>query len=168
MSEKTLLLVDGSSYLYRAYHALPDLRSADGFPTGAIHGVVAMMKKLREDFPAALGACVFDAPGKTFRDDWYAEYKAHRSPMPDDLVQQIDPIHEAVKLLGWPVLMVPGIEADAVIGTLARAAGGYGYDVIVSTTEVTGTAGKPLVRTLSFLTGIGIGADVEKIAAHLQ
>ncbi|HEY9063697.1 MAG TPA: 5'-3' exonuclease H3TH domain-containing protein, partial [Burkholderiaceae bacterium] len=133
MSEKTLLLVDGSSYLYRAFHALPDLRSADGFPTGAIHGVVAMMKKLREDFPAALGACVFDAPGKTFRDDWYAEYKAHRSPMPDDLVRQIEPIHEAVKLLGWPVLMVPGIEADDVIGTLARAAGGQGYDVIVST-----------------------------------
>ncbi|HKX44058.1 MAG TPA: DNA polymerase I, partial [Burkholderiaceae bacterium] len=133
MSEKTLLLVDGSSYLYRAYHALPDLRSADGFPTGAIHGVVAMMKKLREDFPAALGACVFDAPGKTFRDDLYAEYKAHRSPMPDDLVKQIEPIHEAVKLLGWPVLMVPGIEADDVIGTLARTAGGLGYDVIVST-----------------------------------
>jgi DNA polymerase-1 len=133
MSEKTLLLVDGSSYLYRAYHALPDLRSADGFPTGAIHGVVAMMKKLREDYPAALGACVFDAPGKTFRDDWYPEYKAHRSPMPHDLVLQIEPIHEAVKLLGWPVLMVPGIEADDVIGTLARAAGGLGYDVIVST-----------------------------------
>jgi DNA polymerase-1 len=133
MSEKTLLLVDGSSYLYRAYHALPDLRSPDGFPTGAIHGVVAMMKKLREQYPAALGACVFDAPGKTFRDDWYADYKAHRAPMPPDLVLQIEPIHEAVKLLGWPVLMVPGIEADDVIGTLARSAGALGYDVIVST-----------------------------------
>jgi len=133
MSEKTLLLVDGSSYLYRAYHALPDLRSPDGFPTGAIHGVVAMMKKLREDFPAALGACVFDAPGKTFRDDWYADYKAHRAPMPPDLVMQIEPIHEAVKLLGWPVLMVPGIEADDVIGTLARSAAVAGFDVIVST-----------------------------------
>ena len=133
MSEKTLLLVDGSSYLYRAYHALPDLRSPDGFPTGAIHGVVAMMKKLREQYPAALGACVFDAPGKTFRDDWYADYKAHRAPMPPDLVLQIEPIHEAVKLLGWPVLMVPGIEADDVIGTLARSAGALGFDVIVST-----------------------------------
>jgi DNA polymerase-1 len=133
MSEKTLLLVDGSSYLYRAYHALPDLRSPDGFPTGAIHGVVAMMKKLREQYPAALGACVFDAPGKTFRDDWYADYKAHRAPMPPDLVLQIEPIHEAVKLLGWPVLMVPGIEADDVIGTLARTAAGAGFDVIVST-----------------------------------
>ncbi len=133
MSEKTLLLVDGSSYLYRAYHALPDLRSPDGFPTGAIHGVVAMMKKLREEYPAALGACVFDAPGKTFRDDWYADYKAHRAPMPPDLVLQIEPIHQAVKLLGWPVLMVPGIEADDVIGTLARSAAGAGFDVIVST-----------------------------------
>ena len=133
MTEKTLMLVDGSSYLYRAYHALPNLRSADGFPTGAIHGVVAMMKKLRDDHPSALGACVFDAPGKTFRDDWYAEYKAHRSPMPEDLVLQIEPIHEAVKLLGWPVLMVPGIEADDVIGTLARSAAREGYDVIVST-----------------------------------
>jgi DNA polymerase-1 len=133
MSEKTLLLVDGSSYLYRAYHALPDLRSPDGFPTGAIHGVVAMMKKLRDQYPAALGACVFDAPGKTFRDEWYPEYKAHRAPMPDDLALQIEPIHEAVRLLGWPVLMVPGIEADDVIGTLARAAGALGYDVIVST-----------------------------------
>lgn len=133
MSEKTLLLVDGSSYLYRAYHALPDLRSPDGFPTGAIHGVVAMMKKLREQYPAALGACVFDAPGKTFRDDWYPDYKAHRAPMPPDLVLQIEPIHEAVKLLGWPVLMVPGIEADDVIGTLARSAGALGFDVIVST-----------------------------------
>jgi DNA polymerase-1 len=133
MSEKTLLLVDGSSYLYRAYHALPDLRSPDGFPTGAIHGVVAMMKKLREQYPAALGACVFDAPGKTFRDDWYADYKAHRAPMPPDLVLQIEPIHEAVKLLGWPVLMVPGIEADDVIGTLARSAALAGFDVIVST-----------------------------------
>ncbi|HKW84831.1 MAG TPA: DNA polymerase I, partial [Burkholderiaceae bacterium] len=133
MTEKTLLLVDGSSYLYRAYHALPDLRSPDGFPTGAIHGVVAMMKKLREQYPAALGACVFDAPGKTFRDDWYADYKAHRAPMPPDLVLQIEPIHEAVKLLGWPVLVVPGIEADDVIGTLARSAGALGYDVIVST-----------------------------------
>src|ERR1700704_4006846 len=115
----TLLLVDGSSYLYRAYHALPDLRGPDGFPTGAIHGVVAMMKKLREDIPCSHAACVFDAKGKTFRDDWYAEYKANRSAMPDDLARQIEPIHEAVKLLGWPVLEVPGIEADDAIGTLA-------------------------------------------------
>ena len=133
MTDKTLLLVDGSSYLYRAYHALPDLRGPDGFPTGALHGVVAMLKLLREQYPAALGACVFDAKGKTFRDDWYADYKANRTPMPADLALQIEPIHEAVKLLGWPVLCVPGIEADDTIGTLARVAGERGFDVIVST-----------------------------------
>ena len=94
MSDKTLLLVDGSSYLYRAYHALPDLRGPGGVPTGAIHGVVAMMKKLREQYPAALGACVFDAKGKTFRDDWYAEYKATRTAMPPDLAQLFVPLTE--------------------------------------------------------------------------
>lgn len=108
MPEDTLLLVDGSSYLYRAYHALPDLRSPDGFPTGAIHGMVAMMKRLREQVPASRAACVFDAKGDTFRNAWYADYKAHRAPMPEPLTQQIEPIHEVVRLLGWPVLEVPG------------------------------------------------------------
>ncbi len=129
----TLLLVDGSSYLYRAYHALPDLRGPDGFPTGAIHGLVAMMKKLREQVGAGHACCVFDAPGKTFRDEWYPEYKAHRAPMPDDLRLQIEPIHEVVKLLGWPVLQVPGIEADDAIGTLARAGAASGHRVVIST-----------------------------------
>ncbi|MGK2900810.1 MAG: DNA polymerase I [Burkholderiaceae bacterium] len=133
MSDKTLLLVDGSSYLYRAYHALPDLRGPDNVPTGALRGVVSMLKLLREQHPAALGACVFDAKGRTFRDDWYADYKANRSAMPDDLALQIEPIHEAVKLLGWPVLSVPGIEADDAIGTLCKAAAAAGYQVIVST-----------------------------------
>ncbi len=133
MSDKTLLLVDGSSYLYRAYHALPDLRGPGGVPTGALRGVVSMLKLLREQYPAALGACVFDAKGKTFRDDWYAEYKANRSAMPPDLALQIEPIHAAVKLLGWPVLTVPGIEADDTIGTLCRVAAAAGFDVIVST-----------------------------------
>lgn len=133
MSEKTLLLVDGSSYLYRAYHALPDLRGPGGVPTGALRGVVAMLKLLREQHPAALGACVFDAKGKTFRDDLYAEYKANRSAMPTDLALQIEPIHEAVRLLGWPVLSVPGIEADDAIGTLCKTAAAAGYRVIVST-----------------------------------
>ena len=133
MSDKTLLLVDGSSYLYRAYHALPDLRSPDGFPTGALHGFVAMMKRLREQFPAEHAACVFDAKGPTFRDEWYADYKAHRAPMPEPLVQQIAPIHEVVRLLGWPVLMVPGIEADDAIGTLSRAAAASGHRVVIST-----------------------------------
>ena len=128
-----MLLVDGSSYLYRAFHAMPDLRAPDGFPTGAVHGVAAMMKWLRERYPAEHAVCVFDAKGKTFRDDWYPEYKAHRAPMPDALAQQIEPIHEVVRLLGWPVLMVPGIEADDAIGTLARAAAAAGHKVIVST-----------------------------------
>jgi DNA polymerase-1 len=133
MSEKTLLLVDGSSYLYRAYHAMPDLRSPDGFPTGAIHGIVAMMKWLRERFPAEHAACVFDAKGPTFRDAWYPDYKAQRAPMPDPLRQQIEPIHEVVRLLGWPVLEVPGIEADDAIGTLARVAAASGHQVLIST-----------------------------------
>jgi len=133
MSEKIMLLVDGSSYLYRAYHAMPDLRAGDGFPTGALHGMVAMMKRLREQFPAEHAACVFDAKGPTFRDAWYPEYKAQRTPMPEALVQQIEPIHEVVRLLGWPVLMVPGIEADDAIGTLARQAAASGHRVIIST-----------------------------------
>ncbi len=128
-----MLLVDGSSYLYRAYHAMPDLRAPDGFPTGAVHGFIAMMKRLREQFPAAHAACVFDAKGPTFRDEWYPEYKAQRTPMPEPLVQQIEPIHEAVRLLGWPVLEVPGIEADDAIGTLARAAAESGHRVVIST-----------------------------------
>jgi DNA polymerase-1 len=128
-----LLLVDGSSYLYRAYHALPNLSGPGGFPTGAVHGFIAMLRKLRSDYPAARAACVFDAKGKTFRDDWYPEYKANRSPMPEDLAKQIEPIHEAVRLLGWPVLEVPGIEADDAIGTLARRAAQAGQRVVIST-----------------------------------
>lgn len=133
MTTKTLLLVDGSSYLYRAYHALPDLRSPDGFPTGAIHGMVAMLKRALQDVQPEHAACVFDAKGDTFRNDWYPQYKAQRAPMPDDLAKQIEPIHEVVKLLGWPVLMVPGIEADDAIGTLARIAARTGHEVVIST-----------------------------------
>ena len=133
MTLPTMLLVDGSSYLYRAYHAMPDLRSPDNFPTGAVHGMVAMMKRLREQFPAEHAVCVFDASGPTFRDAWYDQYKAQRAPMPDPLRQQIAPIHEVVRLLGWPVLEVPGIEADDAIGTLARVASQSGHQVIIST-----------------------------------
>ena len=128
-----LLLVDGSSYLYRAFHAMPSLTGPGGVPTGAIHGFIAMLKKLAADVPAEHAAFVFDAKGKTFRDDWYPEYKATRSPMPDELRRQIEPIHEAVRLLGWPVIEVPGIEADDAIGTLARRAAESGHRVIVST-----------------------------------
>lgn len=133
MSKPILLLVDGSSFLYRAYHALPDLRGPEGQPTGAVHGIVAMMKKLRDDIGAEHAACVFDAKGPTFRDEWYAEYKAQRAPMPDDLRAQIEPIHEVVRLLGWPVLEVPGIEADDAIGTLARLGAASGHRVVVAT-----------------------------------
>ncbi|MBP7566210.1 MAG: DNA polymerase I, partial [Burkholderiaceae bacterium] len=137
MSEKkTLVLVDGSSYLYRAFHAMPDLRAVPGDPhspaTGAIRGMINMMQKLRKDVRADYAACIFDASGPTFRDDIYPEYKANRSPMPDDLRAQIEPIHEVVRLLGWPVLAVPQVEADDVIGTLARAAAAQGVEVIIS------------------------------------
>jgi DNA polymerase-1 len=131
--QNTLLLVDGSSYLYRAFHALPDLRSPDGHPTGAMHGMVNMLRRLRADYPAAYIACVFDAKGKTFRDDMYPEYKATRASMPDDLRLQIEPIHEVVKAMGWPILMVEGVEADDVIGTLSEAAAKAGMNVVVST-----------------------------------
>ena len=129
----TLLLVDGSSYLYRAYHAMPDLRGPQGEPTGATHGMVAMLQRLRQQVKATWAVCVFDAKGPTFRNEWYADYKGHRPPMPEDLAKQIAPIHEVVKLLGWPVLEVPGIEADDAIGTLARVAAQAGVDVVVST-----------------------------------
>ena len=131
--QNTLLLVDGSSYLYRAFHALPDLRSPDGHPTGAMHGMVNMLRRLRQDYPAAYIACVFDAKGKTFRDDMYADYKATRAAMPDDLRQQIEPIHEAVRHMGWPILMVDGVEADDVIGTLSVQASAMGLKTVVST-----------------------------------
>ncbi|MEN9779874.1 MAG: hypothetical protein RL014_1022 [Pseudomonadota bacterium] len=133
---RTLVLVDGSSYLYRAFHAMPDLRAVPGDPaspaTGAIRGMINMMQKLRKDVRADFAACVFDAKGPTFRDALYDQYKAQRSPMPDDLRSQIEPIHEVVRLLGWTVLDVPGVEADDVIGTLAQAAARQGIEVVIS------------------------------------
>ena len=128
-----LLLVDGSSYLYRAYHALPDLRNPAGEPTGALYGVLNMLRRLESDHKADYKAVVFDAKGKTFRDDWYPEYKAHRPPMPDDLRAQIEPIHAAIAAAGWPVLCVDGVEADDVIGTLATKAADAGIDTLIST-----------------------------------
>ncbi|MBE0623702.1 MAG: DNA polymerase I, partial [Burkholderiales bacterium] len=130
---KTLLLVDGSSYLYRAFHALPDLRNARGEPTGAIYGVLNMLRRLAADYKPDYLACVFDAKGKTFRDDWYAEYKANRPSMPEDLVRQIEPLHQAVAALGWPLLMIEGVEADDVIGTLARQAAEADMRCVIST-----------------------------------
>ncbi len=130
---KTLLLVDGSSYLYRAFHALPDLRTAEGEPTGALRGFIAMLRTLRAQVPHDYCACVFDAKGKTFRDDIYPQYKANRPPMPQDLAAQIEPIHAATAALGWPVLEIEGIEADDVIGRLAREAEGKGVRTVIST-----------------------------------
>ncbi|MFT5588776.1 MAG: DNA polymerase-1 [Bradyrhizobium sp.] len=131
--KNTLLLVDGSSYLYRAFHALPDLRNKEGAPTGALYGIINMLRRLRSDFPAAYIACVFDAKGKTFRDDLYAEYKAQRASMPEDLARQVEPIHEAVRAMGWPLIMVDGVEADDVIGTLAVEAVKHGMKAVIST-----------------------------------
>ena len=107
-----LILVDGSSYLFRAYFALPELSTSDGRPTGAIRGVISMLRKLAKDYVGSPIAVVFDAPGKTFRDDLFAQYKANRPPMPNDLREQIQPIHDIIRAMGLPLLAVPGVEAD--------------------------------------------------------
>ncbi len=133
MTQKTLLLVDGSSYLYRAFHALPDLRNRHNQPTGAVYGVINMLKKLEKDYPADYIACVFDPKGKTFREDWYPQYKANRPPMAEDLSVQIEPLFEGIRALGWPLVIVDGVEADDVIGTLVRHAETHGVKSIVST-----------------------------------
>jgi DNA polymerase-1 len=130
---KLLVLVDGSSYLYRAFHALPDLRNAAGEPTGAVYGVLNMLRRLVDDYKADFLGCVFDARGKTFRDEVYPEYKATRTAMPDELAVQIEPLREAIEALGWPLLVVEGVEADDVIGALARQARSQGIRTIVST-----------------------------------
>ena len=128
-----VVLVDGSSYLFRAYHALPPLTTSKDHPTGAIKGVISMLRRLEQDFPGSKMVVVFDAKGKTFRHDLYEEYKANRPPMPEDLACQIEPIHEIVKAMGLPLLTVTGVEADDVIGTLANEATSKGIDVVVST-----------------------------------
>jgi DNA polymerase-1 len=130
---KTLLLVDGSSYLYRAFHALPDLRNRRGEPTSAIYGVLNMLRRLHSEYKADYSACVFDAKGKTFREEQYPEYKANRPAMPEDLAVQIEPLHECIRALGWPLLIIEGVEADDVIGTLTVLAAREGIKSIVST-----------------------------------
>src|ERR671912_86702 len=130
---KTLLLVDGSSYLYRAFHALPDLRNSRGEPTGAVYGVINMLRKLHNDTRADYSAVVFDAKGKTFRDDVYPQYKATREAMPNELTFQTEALHEAIIAMGWPVLVVPRVEADDVIGTLTKEAEREGMRIIIST-----------------------------------
>ena len=131
----TIVLVDGSSYLFRAFHAMPSFTNSEGEPTGAILGVVNMLRRLRSDFPSEYLAVVFDAPGKTFRDDWYPEYKANRPPMPGELRAQIEPLHQIIRGLGLPLLCVPEVEADDVIGTLAERARESGCRVIISTND---------------------------------
>ncbi|NBT73355.1 MAG: DNA polymerase I [Betaproteobacteria bacterium] len=128
-----LLLVDASSFVYRAFHALPDLRSRSGHPTGAITGMINMLRRLRQEWPADFAACVFDPKGATFRDEIYPEYKANRSAMPDDLRTQIPVIFDAVRALGWPVVVVDGLEADDVIGTLAHQAQSQGLQTVIAT-----------------------------------
>ena len=130
-----LVLVDGSSYLYRAFHALPDLRTSKGEPTGALRGVLSMLRRLVIDDKPDYFAVVFDAPGKTFRDSWYADYKANRTAMPDDLTLQIAPLHDLVRAHGWPLLVIEGVEADDVIGTLARQAKQAGIETLISTSD---------------------------------
>ncbi|MCG7591065.1 MULTISPECIES: DNA polymerase I [unclassified Halomonas] len=133
MARAPIVLVDGSSYLYRAFHALPPLTTSNGQPTGAVKGVLNMLKRLMKDYPDSPMAVVFDAPGKTFRDELYSDYKAHRPPMPDDLRSQIEPLHACVKALGLPLLCIEGVEADDVIGTLAHHATQAGRDAVIST-----------------------------------
>ena len=128
-----LVFVDGSSYLYRAFHAMPALANSRGEPTGAVYGVVNMLRRLLSEYDTEYMAVVFDAKGKTFRDDIYPEYKAHRPPMPDDLSVQIEPIHAIVRALGLPLIQIEGVEADDVIGTLARAAAAEGREAVIST-----------------------------------
>src|SRR4029453_599124 len=131
----TLVLVDGSSYLYCAFHPLPALRTSRGEPTGALRGVLSMLRRIAEDEKPDYFAVVFDAPGKTFRDDWYPEYKANRTAMPDDLARQIEPLHDLVRAHGWPLIMIDGVEADDVIGTLAVAAAENGIECVISTSD---------------------------------
>jgi DNA polymerase-1 len=133
MPSRKLLLIDGSSYLYRAFHALPPLSNSKGEPTGAVLGVLNMLNKLiKEESPDRV-AVIFDAPGRTFRDDLFEQYKAHRPPMPDDLRSQVQPLLDAVAAMGLPLLRIPGVEADDVIGTLATQAARADYDVLIST-----------------------------------
>jgi DNA polymerase-1 len=131
--ENTLLLVDGSSYLYRAFHALPELRSSKGEPTGAIYGVLNMLRKLAADYKAQARACVFDAKGKDLPRRSVFRVQGEPRPMPDDLAAQVEPLREAVAALGWPVLVVDGVEADDVIATLTEQAKREGWRTVVST-----------------------------------
>src|SRR5699024_962619 len=133
MADTPIVLVDGSSYLYRAFHALPPLTTSDGRPTGAVRGVAAMLRKLIKDHDPQYMAVIFDAKGKTFRDELFEDYKANRPSMPDDLRTQVAPLHDLIRAKGLPMIVKDGVEADDVIGTLARVFGEQGCPVLVST-----------------------------------
>ena len=133
MKQKKLLLIDGSSYLYRAFHASPDLRTKNGFPTGAIHVMQKMIDKTMSDHSPDYAACIFDAKGKTFRHEIYSDYKANRSSMPDDLVVQIEPIKKIIENSGMSVISIIGVEADDVIGTYAKLSKNLNLNCIIST-----------------------------------
>ena len=132
-SPPPVVLVDGSSYLFRAYHALPDLQTSGGLHTGAVRGVISMLRKLAKDYAGSPIAVIFDAKGKTFRHELFADYKANRPPMPDDLAEQIQPIHELIAAMGLPLIVEPNVEADDVISTLAAQATQLQRDTVVST-----------------------------------
>tara|TARA_S200000501_G_C20863054_1_gene760699 strand:- start:592 stop:3345 length:2754 start_codon:yes stop_codon:yes gene_type:complete len=177
MPEKPLILIDGSSYLFRAYHALPSLTTSKNKPTGAIKGVISMIKRLQKDNPESVLVVIFDAKGKTFREDIFPSYKANRPPMPEDLRQQIEPIHSIIKAMGLPLISVKGVEADDVIGTYAREASDYSRSVIVSTgdKDITQLVNKyvSLVNTMTgqFLDSKGVeekfGVPPQKITDYL-
>ena len=133
MAIQPLILVDGSSYLYRAFHALPPLTNSQGEPTGAIYGVINMLRRLLRDYPDSAVAVIFDAKGKTFRDELFADYKAHRPSMPDDLQKQVEPLNAIIRAMGLPLLIIDGVEADDVIGTLTQQAINQSMPVIIST-----------------------------------
>src|ERR1700681_758987 len=147
MSASKLILVDGSSYLYRAFHALPPLSNSKGEPTGAVLGVLNMLNKMIKEESPERNAVVFDAPGRTFRDDLFDQYKAHRVPMPDDLRAQVQPLLDVVVAMGLPLLRVSGVEADDVIGTLAKQGAASGYEVLISTGD----------KDMAQLVGPGVG-----------
>ena len=167
-----IILVDGSSYLYRAYHALPPLTTSKDQPTGAIKGVISMIKKILIDHPQSPLAVVFDAKGKTFRHDMYSEYKANRPPMPEDLVKQIQPIHDIISLMGIKLIMVSGVEADDVIGTLAEQARQKKLNTVISTGDkdmtqlvcenvsVVNTMSGELLDENGVLTKFGVGPNL--------
>lgn len=163
IAENPFILVDGSSYLYRAYHAFPPLTNSKGEPTGAMYGVLNMLRSLIIQYKPSHVAVVFDAKGKTFRDELYEEYKSNRPPMPDDLREQIEPLHEMVQAMGLPLLSITGVEADDVIGTLALKAASDGRNVLISTGDKDmAQLVTPNITLINTMTNVILGPDEVK------